>query len=53
MIVVGFTKNEVYGIEELDVEANTDTCAVEHLLEKCYGGNILKNTEAINQMEQM
>ena len=22
-----------------------------HLLEKCYGGNILEHTEAINQME--
>ena len=34
-------------------KGNAYTCAVEHLLEKCYGGNILKNTEAINQMEQI
>jgi hypothetical protein len=51
MTVVGFYKNEMFGIEELDVVANADTCALEHLLEKCYGGDILKNTEAINQME--
>ena len=44
MAVVGFYKNKMYGIDELDVEANAYTCAVEHLLEKCYGGDILKNT---------
>ena len=43
----------MFDIEELavDVRANADTCSVEHLLEKCYGENILKRTEANNQME--
>ena len=43
----------MYDVKVPAVDANADTCSVEHLLEKRYGGNILKHTEAINQKGQM
>ena len=49
-----FIEYGIYDIEELpvDVKTNVNICCVEHLLEKSYGGNILKRAEAINQMGQ-
>ena len=50
-----FIEYGIYDIEELpvDVKTNVNTCSVEHLLEKCYGRNVLKHIEAINPTEQM